>query len=175
MGQYAEQFVRGLQEGPDPRYIKVIATCKHLVAYSVEDTPPDRHHFDAVVTVQDLMDTYLPAFHACAVRAGAKAVMCSYNKLNGIPACAHEGLLTGVPVHQDWSCRREGWVCGGHGHPTPDCLQWGTCIAISGPKYGPQGVNQASRVLKGKVKKRQEMFLHLWQWFPCVWPPPQTS
>ena len=47
--------------GEDPRYVKVMATCKHLAAYSVEDTPPDRHHFDASVSIQDLMDTYLPS------------------------------------------------------------------------------------------------------------------
>ena len=89
------------QDGPDSRYVKVIATCKHLVAYSIEDTPPDRHRFDAVLSVQDLMDTYLPAFRACVLRGEAKAVMCSYNKVNGVPACAHEGLLNGL-LRRKW-------------------------------------------------------------------------
>jgi len=100
VSQYAIQFVRGLQQGSDPRYTKVIATCKHFLAYSVEDTPPDRHHFDAEVSIQDLMDSYLPAFHACVVTGGARAVMCAYNRVNGVPACAHDGLLNGLLRHK---------------------------------------------------------------------------
>lgn len=34
--RYATAYVRGLQEGDDPRYIKVIATCKHFFAYDVD-------------------------------------------------------------------------------------------------------------------------------------------
>ena len=34
--RYAAAFVRGLQEGEDPRYIKVIGTCKHYFAYDVD-------------------------------------------------------------------------------------------------------------------------------------------
>ena len=36
-GKYAAQYVRGLQEGPDPKYVKVLATHKHYTAYSVEN------------------------------------------------------------------------------------------------------------------------------------------
>ena len=37
--RYAAAFVRGLQEGEDPRYIKVIGTCKHYFAYDVDCAP----------------------------------------------------------------------------------------------------------------------------------------
>ena len=39
---------------------------------------PDRHHFNAVVTQQDLRDSYTPMYEA-ATKAGAAAMMCSYN------------------------------------------------------------------------------------------------
>ncbi len=44
---------------------------------------------------RDARDSYLPAFHACVAEAQAAAVMCSYNALNGTPACANDWLLRG--------------------------------------------------------------------------------
>ena len=85
--RYAVQFVQGLQEdAADPRIMKVIATCKHYFAYDVdagnasygthlEDTY-DRHSFNAIVTKQDLVDYYLPAWEACATEAKAGSIMC---------------------------------------------------------------------------------------------------
>ncbi|CAK0895339.1 unnamed protein product, partial [Prorocentrum cordatum] len=46
-----------------------------------------RMGFDAAVGARDLLESYLPAFEAC-VGAGAEQVMCSYNSVNGVPACA---------------------------------------------------------------------------------------
>lgn len=42
---------------------------------------------------RDVEDTYLPAFRACVSGAGATSVMCSYNAVNGVPACASSWLL----------------------------------------------------------------------------------
>ena len=54
-------FVRGLQ-GSDSRYLKLVATPKH---YAVHSGPESlRHSFDAVVSLRDLRETYLPAFKA---------------------------------------------------------------------------------------------------------------
>jgi hypothetical protein len=33
---YATAYVSGMQEGEDPRYLKVGATCKHAFGYSLE-------------------------------------------------------------------------------------------------------------------------------------------
>ena len=43
---------------------------------------------------RDMADTYLPAFEQCAVAGRAASVMCSYNKVNGVPACVSKALLT---------------------------------------------------------------------------------
>lgn len=112
-GVYATKFVRGMQEGEDDRYLKTSACCKHFAAYSVENlyNGTHRHNFDSHVTKQDMADTYLPAFEACVVKGKASALMCSYNSINGVPACADAGLLNGVA--------REGW--GFDGYVTSDC------------------------------------------------------
>jgi len=95
--QYVTSFIRGLQEGFDPRYTKVVGTCKHYAAYSLENwNGTDRFHFNAVVTDRDLVDTYLPAWKACVSDARARSVMCSYNSVNGIPACASDFLLQDI-------------------------------------------------------------------------------
>lgn len=90
---YAQEWVTGIQQLHDGRMLAA-AACKHLAAYSFEGVVPhSRHSFNALVSKQDMVDTYLPAFEAC-VKAGAKGLMCSYNALNGTPACANKALLT---------------------------------------------------------------------------------
>jgi hypothetical protein len=36
-GEYANYYVTGCQQGPDPRYLKMSAGLKHYTAYSVEN------------------------------------------------------------------------------------------------------------------------------------------
>ena len=80
---YAVNFVRGLQEGEDSRFLKTIATCKHFFAYDVDagavenGSTYDRHHFNAVVDKADLVEYYLPAWEACAKGGKAGSIMCS--------------------------------------------------------------------------------------------------
>eukprot|EP00898_Chlorokybus_atmophyticus_P003501 jgi/Chlat1/4151/Chrsp27S04230 len=98
---YAEQFVRAMQ-GHSP-YLKTVTTCKHFAAYDLEDWGGvDRFHFNAEVTAQDMLETYLPPFEACVVRGGAASIMCSYNAVNGIPACANHVLLNDL-ARGNWS------------------------------------------------------------------------
>lgn len=100
-------FVRGLQ-GDHPRYLKVAAGAKH---YAVHSGPEgDRHHFDAVVSKKDLWETYLPAFQAL-VAADVETVMCAYNAVYGVPACASELLLQDI-LSERW---------GFDGHVVSDC------------------------------------------------------
>ncbi len=86
----AVQFVKGMQ-GNDPHYFKTIATSKHFAVHSGPETL--RHGFDAKVTTEELNDTYLYAFKATLTEGGADSVMCAYNAVNGIPACADAFLL----------------------------------------------------------------------------------
>ncbi|HEX9692115.1 MAG TPA: glycoside hydrolase family 3 C-terminal domain-containing protein [Gemmatimonadales bacterium] len=97
-GQLGIQFVRGMQ-GDDPRYLKTVATPKHYAVHSGPE--PDRHTFDAVVSERDLRETYLPAFRATVVEAGAQSVMCAYNRFRGDACCASDELL-GQILRGEW-------------------------------------------------------------------------
>jgi beta-glucosidase len=83
-------FVKGLQ-GDNPRYLKTVATPKHFAVHSGPEST--RHEVDIEVSRHDMEDTYLPAFRATVIDAGAQSVMCAYNSLNGQPACANQVLL----------------------------------------------------------------------------------
>ena len=100
-------LIRGFQ-GDDPRYLKVAACAKH---YAVHSGPERlRHQFDAEVSMHDLWDTYLPAFHAL-VNAKVEAVMCAYNRTDGEACCANTYLLDDV-LRNQWGFK---------GHIVSDC------------------------------------------------------
>ena len=53
------------------------------------------------VTLRDLEDTYNPPFRSCIQDGKASSLMCSYNRINGVPSCANRDFLTGV-VRNRW-------------------------------------------------------------------------
>lgn len=94
-GDLGTSFVRGLQ-GNDSRYVLTSAGCKHFDVHGgPENIPQSRFSFDAQVSERDWHQTFLPAFKAC-VDAGTFSIMCSYNSINGVPACANQKLLTDI-------------------------------------------------------------------------------
>jgi beta-glucosidase len=86
-------FVKGLQ-GDDPKYFKAIATAKHFAIHSGSEY--NRHWFNAVVSKQDMYDTYLPAFEALVKQGRVYSLMGAYNSVDGVPACANTYLLDTV-------------------------------------------------------------------------------
>lgn len=104
----AVRFIEGMQ-GHDENYMKVAACAKH---FAVHSGPEDiRHEFDAVVSKQDMYETYLPAFEACVKEAKVEAVMGAYNRTNGEPCCGSKTLLQDI-LRGDWEF---------DGHVTSDC------------------------------------------------------
>ena len=101
--KWAEAFVRGMQ-GPGPIH-RVLATCKHFAAYDLENSgSTTRFNFDAKVTTQDLAEYYLPPFQQCARDSKVGSIMCSYNAVNGVPACANSYLMdTILRKHWNWT------------------------------------------------------------------------
>jgi beta-glucosidase len=83
-------FVHGLQ-GDDAKYLKVVATPKHLAVHSGPQST--RHSVDVPVSRHDLEDTFLLAFRATLAEGTVQSVMCAYNSLEGEPACANKDLL----------------------------------------------------------------------------------
>ncbi|KAK1279202.1 putative beta-D-xylosidase 5 [Acorus gramineus] len=120
VGRYAVNFVRGLQDveghetadDPNSRPLKVSSCCKHYTAYDVDNwNGVDRFHFDAQVTEQDMVETFLRPFEMCVKEGDVNSVMCSFNKINGIPSCADPKLLSQT-IRGDW---------GLHGYIVSDC------------------------------------------------------
>ncbi|WAR07415.1 BXL2-like protein [Mya arenaria] len=102
-GEYAANFVKGLQ-GDHFRYVQANAGCKHFDVHGgPENIPQSRFSFDAKVSERDWRLTFLPAFRTC-VKAGTYSIMCSYNSINGVPACANHDLLTKT-LRAQWGFR----------------------------------------------------------------------
>ena len=118
-------------QGNDTHYLKLAATCKvrkagfalsqpcltrciqHFLAYSLEGYDNHtRHNFNAIVSDQDLQETYLPAFHTCVTQAKPAQIMCSYNAVNGVPMCAQSEFLT-TTLREKWGF--EGFVVSDQG------------------------------------------------------------
>jgi beta-D-xylosidase 4 len=53
------------------------------------------------VTQQDLQDTYNPPFQSCVQEGQSSSLMCSYNRVNGVPTCADYSFLTET-VRNNW-------------------------------------------------------------------------
>ena len=45
------------------------------------------------MTEQDMVETFNRPFEMCVKEGDVSSVMCSYNRINGIPACADAYLL----------------------------------------------------------------------------------
>ena len=137
-GTLAAAFIRGMQ-GDDPLYLKTAVTAKHFAVHSGPESL--RHDFDAIVSAEDLRDSYLPQFKM-AVEAGVASVMCAYNRVNGEPACASETLLAST-LRRDWGFQgyvvSDCWALSDIQAPTRSAavaraLQAGTDLAC-GPEY----------------------------------------
>ena len=102
------RYIKGLQ-GHDENYLKAAACAKHFAVHSGPEAV--RHEFDAVVSKQDLRETYLPAFQACVQEAHVESVMGAYNRTNGVPCCGNHELLIDI-LRKEW---------GFEGHVTSDC------------------------------------------------------
>jgi len=131
-GRIAVAFVTGLQ-GDDAKYLKTISTPKHFAVHSGPEVL--RHRFDVPVSPHDFADTYSPAFRAAIVEGKADSVMCSYNAVRGIPACASPFLLTDT-LRNAWGFK--GYVvsdCGAvtdinHDHYYVNTIQQAAALAV---------------------------------------------
>ena len=93
----ATAFIKGLQG--DGKYRKLDTTLKH---YAVHSGPERlRHGFNAVVSDEDLKETYLYAFKYCIEHADPSAVMGAYNAVNGEPASASKTLIRDT-LYGEW-------------------------------------------------------------------------
>ncbi|CAK9181727.1 unnamed protein product [Ilex paraguariensis] len=152
VGRYAVNYVRGLQdvEGTENttdlnhRPLKVAACCKHYAAYDVDNwLGVDRYHFDSRVTEQDMVETFLRPFEMCVKDGDVTSVMCSYNRVNGIPACADPKLLKDT-IRGEWDL---------HGYIVSDCDS--IEVMLDNQKWLNDEPEDASAVVRGKVREAE--------------------
>jgi beta-glucosidase-like glycosyl hydrolase len=139
-GEYATEFVTGMQSDQSSGFLKASAALKHFAGYSVET---GRSDFAAIVTAQDMEDTYLPAFEAGVVKGNASGIMCSYNaetygegvfgpgpaaQHGAIPSCANKGIMNDLA--------RGKW--GFEGYITSDC---GAVAGVKGAHHYTNSTN----------------------------------
>ena len=91
-------FVKGLQ-GSNPHYYKTVACAKHFAVHSGPE--PIRHEFNAVVSNNDLRNTYLPAFKKLVTEAKVGGIMCAYNRTDSLPCCTGKFLLQDI-LRDEW-------------------------------------------------------------------------
>ncbi|MDH3753126.1 MAG: glycoside hydrolase family 3 C-terminal domain-containing protein [Acidimicrobiia bacterium] len=85
-------FIHGVQSN------RVAATPKHFLG---NDTELERHTVDVVVDERTLREVYLRPFEAAVIEADAKAVMSSYNLVNGVHATENRELLRTI-LRDEW-------------------------------------------------------------------------
>ena len=92
-GDLAAAMTRGIQSQPG-----YYATVKHFACNNQED---NRTHVSSNVSQRALREIYLRPFETVVRRGRAKAVMTSYNKLNGVYTPNSRDLCT-VALRQEW-------------------------------------------------------------------------
>ena len=100
--EYAAHYIPGLQgavAGPDgvtPQYLKTVATAKHFFDYDLEGHgATNRQQVNVNVSARDQAEYFLPPFESAVRRGKTASVMCSYNAVNGVPACMHGDEING--------------------------------------------------------------------------------
>lgn len=86
-------YVQGLQSAG------IVATLKHFAGYAASRGA--RNHAPVSIGPRELADVVLPPFEMAVRDGGARSVMPAYNDLDGLPAHAHQALLTQL-LRQDW-------------------------------------------------------------------------
>jgi beta-glucosidase len=119
--QFGVAYIEGLQ-GTDPTYYKTLAVVKHFAVHSGPEA--DRHREDPKPSRYDLEDTYLPAFRAAVTQAHPGGVMCAYNAIDGIPACASP--LLEERLRKNWGLA---------GHVVTDCAAMLDFFEANGHAY----------------------------------------
>ena len=98
VSRFAEAKVRGFQQETLSRPGAVAATAKHLGGYGAVMSGREYNSVD--ISARSLHEVHLPPFVA-AVRAGAAAIMPSFNDLAGVPMTGHSAILRGL-VRERW-------------------------------------------------------------------------
>ena len=134
-GKLAAAMTRGIQEGEDPRYVKLLGSLKHFSVYSMESSAgSQRFGYAPTISKHDMADSYLPAYALGIREGGALGMMCSYTSVNGTAFCES------AEWQQQWARQKMGF----EGNIVTDCG------ALSMPKPSAEGsMDAAHNAAKG--------------------------
>ncbi|VAH34282.1 unnamed protein product [Triticum turgidum subsp. durum] len=103
-------------------------------------------HLQCRVNAQDFEDTYEPPFKSCIQEGRASCLMCSYNQVNGVPACARKDLLQ--KIRDEWGFK---------GYIVSDCDA--VAIIHENQTYTSSGEDSVAIVLKAGMDVNCGSFL----------------
>lgn len=156
--EIAVSYIEGVQsEG-------IAATIKHFIA---NESEIERFTMSSDVGERALREIYLPPFEAAVKRAGVRAVMSSYNRLNGTYTSDHEWLLTQV-LRVEWGFQgvvMSDWF---GSHSTVASVAAGLDLEMPGPTRD-RGEKLVAAVKSGeidvsKVQESAHRILDLLRW-----------
>lgn len=141
-GKTAAAMTRGVQ-----KHDKCAVTIKHFACNNQET---NRFGSNSIVSQRVLREIYLKGFEICVKESAPRAVMTSYNLLNGIHTANRRGLLTDVLrgewgfagfVMTDWGTTGDKFNLGVHGASSPaQCVKAGNDMIMPGGKADVDGI-----------------------------------
>jgi beta-D-xylosidase 4 len=130
-------MTRGIQEGEDPRYVKILGALKHFTVYSMEHSDgSDRGGFSPTISKHDMGDSYLPAYRIGIVEGKALGMMCSYTTVNETAMCESQEW------QQQWARQKLGF----QGNIVTDCTALN--MAAPSPEHSMNAAHNAAAGLK---------------------------
>ena len=141
-GRTAAAMTRGVQ-----KHEKCAVTIKHFACNNQET---NRFGSNSVVSQRALREIYLKGFEICVKESAPKALMTSYNLLNGIHTANRRDLLTDIlrdewgfegVVMTDWGTTNDKFNLGVHGASSPaQCVKAGNDLIMAGSKEDVDGI-----------------------------------
>jgi len=141
----AVAYIRGVQSQG------VVATVKHFAANNQET---DRMTISAEIDPRVLREIYLPVFEAAVKQAGVWAVMCAYNKVNGVYACENPSLMEDT-LRREWGFRGLVMSDWGATHSVAPAIRAGLDLEM------PKGEFFSPAALRGALDKKEIELAHL--------------
>ena len=155
-GKTAAAMTRGVQ-----KHEKCTVTIKHFACNNQET---NRFGSNSVVSQRALREIYLKGFEICVKEAAPKALMTSYNLLNGTHAANRGDLINTVLrsewgfegiVMTDWGTTNDKFNLGVYGASSPAlCIKAGNDLMMSGSKEDVDGILTG---IKDGVITREEL------------------
>ena len=141
-GKTAAAVTRGVQ-----KHEKCAVTIKHFACNNQET---NRYGSNSIVSQRALREVYLKGFEICVKEAAPKALMTSYNLLNGTHTANRLDLIQTVlrgewgfegVVMTDWGTTNDKFNLGVYGASTPAfCIKAGNDLMMAGSKEDVDGI-----------------------------------